>query len=337
MPCARRSVRLRTVKFAIYGAGAVGGFLGTRLLEGGHDVHFIARGANLGAQRERGLLIRSDVFGEKRYQVHATSSAAEVGPSDFVVLAVKASALTHIAPLVEPLKGAETTFVSTQNGLPWWYFHGVPGDDSPIECVDPGGVVAKHIPGPLVLGAIVYMSCSMAGPGIVTHSSGVRLPLGEPSGERSERIRLLSLALRDVGIKAPVRNDIRHELWVKLMGNAAFNPLSALTRTTLAELTDSPQGLRLTETIMDEVRQVASAVGVQIALSNDRRIAGARAAGSHKPSMLQDLEQGRAAELDALLGAVLELAERHHVSVPTLRVIDTVSRLLFQPASEQVA
>ena len=337
MPCARRSARLRTVKFAIYGAGAVGGLLGARLLEGGHDVHFIARGANLDAQREQGLLIRSEVFGEKRYRVHATSSATEVGPSDFVILAVKASSLTQIAPLVEPLKGADTTFVSTQNGLPWWYFYGVPGDDAPIECVDPGGVVAKHIPAPLVLGAIVYISCSMAGPGIVTHSSGVRLPLGEPSGERSERIRMLSSALREVGIKAPLRNDIRHELWVKLMGNAAFNPLSALTRNTLAELTDSPQGLRLIEAIMDEVRQVASAVGVQIALSNERRIAGGRAAGSHKPSMLQDLEQGRAAELDALLGAVLELADRYHVSVPTLRVVDAASRLLFQRASEPVA
>lgn len=325
------------MKFAIYGAGAVGSFLGARLLEGGHDVHFIARGANLDAQCEQGLLIRSEVFGEKRYKVHATSSAADVGPSDFVILAVKASALTDIAPLVDPLKGADTTFVSTQNGLPWWYFHGVPGDDTPIECVDPGGVVAKHIPAPLVLGAIVYMSCSLAGPGIVTHSSGVRLPLGEPSGERSARIRLLSSALRDVGIKAPVRNNIRHELWVKLMGNAAFNPLSALTLTTLAELTDSPQGLRLTETIMDEVRQVASAVGVQIGLSNERRIAGARAAGNHKPSMLQDLEHGRVPELDALLGAVLELADRYHVSTPTLRVIDTATRLLFQRASERVA
>ncbi len=336
MPCARRSARLRTVKFAIYGAGAVGAFLGSRLLEAGHDVHFIARGANLDAQRERGLLIRSEVFGEKRYKVHATASAAEVGPSDFVVLAVKASALTDIAPLVEHLKGANTTFVSTQNGLPWWYFYGVPGDDRPIGCVDLGGVIAKHIPAPLVVGAIVYMSCSLAGPGIVTHTSGVRLPLGEPSGDRTERIRLLSSALRDAGIKAPVRNNIRHELWVKLMGNAAFNPLSALTRKTLAELTDSPEGLRLTEAIMDEVRQVASAVGVQIALSNERRIAGARAAGDHKPSMLQDLEQGRVAELDALLGAVLELADRYHVSTPTLRVIDAASRLLFQRASERV-
>ena len=335
MPSAKRSGNLPTMKFAIYGAGSIGAFLGARLLEGGHEVHFIARGANLDAQRERGLLVRSKVFGEKRYEVRATTSAADVGPSDYVLLAVKASALTHIAPLVGPLKGGTTSFVSIQNGLPWWYFHGVPGDDAPIESVDPRGVISKHIPARMAIGAIAYISSSMADPGVVAHSSGVRLPLGEPSGERTERIRLLSAALRNAGIKAPVRNDIRHELWVKLMGNAAFNPLSSLTRKTLADLTGSPHGLRLTEAIMDEVRQVASAVGVQIALSNERRIAGARAAGYHKPSMLQDLEHGRVPELDAMLGAVVELADRHHVPVPTLRAIDAATRLLFQAPTRQ--
>lgn len=323
------------MKFAIYGAGAVGGFLGARLLESGHEVHFIARGANLAALRERGLVIRSEVFGENRYRVQATSSPAEIGTSDYVILGVKASALTQIAPFVEPLKGSSTTFVSTQNGLPWWYFHGVPGDDGPIEAVDPGGVIAKHISVRSVIGGIVYLSSSMTGPGIVAHSSGVRLPLGEPSGERTERIHLLSSALRDAGIKAPVRNDIRHELWVKLMGNAAFNPLSALTRKNLADLTASAHGLQLTEAIMDEVRQVASAVGVQIALSNERRIAGARAAGHHKPSMLQDLERGRVPELDAMLGAVLELADRHHVPAPTLKAVDAATRLVFQGPSDR--
>ena len=318
------------MKFAIYGAGAVGAFLGARLLEGGQEVHFIARGANLAAQRERGLLIRSEVFGEKRYEVQAACSPAEVGPSDYVILAVNAGILPRIAPLVAALRGPGTTFVSIQNGLPWWYFHGLPGEDEPIRCVDPGGVIARHIPAQLAVGAIACLSCSMDRPGIVSHSSGLRLPLGEPSGERTERTRLLSSALRQAGLKAPVRQDIRHELWVKLMGNAAFNPLSALTRKTLAEITNSPHGLRLAESVMDEVRAVASAAGVQVALSNDRRIAGARAAGCHKPSMLQDLEHGRVAELDALLGAVLELAARYHVPAPTLGVIDTVCRLLFQ-------
>ncbi len=323
------------MKFAIYGAGAVGSFLGARLIEAGHDVHLIARGANLDALRKNGLLVRSEVFGEQRYQVHATDSPAEVGRSDYVVLGVKASALTAIAPLVGPLKGPHTTFVSTQNGLPWWYFHGVDGNEPPITSVDPQGVISLHIPGHLVVGAIVYLSSSLAGPGSVAHTQGVRLPLGEPSGGRSERALALSSALRSAGIKAPVRNDIRHELWVKLLGNAAFNPLSALTRKTLAELLASPPGLRLTEAIMDEIRLVASAVGVQIALSNERRIEGARAAGYHKTSMLQDLERGRAPELDALLGSVIELAHRFHVDVPTLRAVDAASRVLFEQPQGQ--
>ncbi len=321
------------MKFAIYGAGAVGSFVGARLLEGGHDVHFIARGPNLEALRERGLIVSSRAFGERRYQAKAAASAAEVGPADYVLLGVKANALTEIAPSIGPLKHSGTTFISTQNGLPWWYFHGVPGNEEPIKAVDPEGVIGRHIPAPLVVGSIVYFSCSMKGPGEVLHTAGNRLPLGEPSGGRTERVLALSSALRGVGLKSPVRNDIRHELWVKLLGNAALNPLSALTRKALADLIDSPYGRSLIEAMMDEVREVASAVGVRIALSNDRRIAGARAAGYHRTSMLQDLERGRAPELDALLGAVIELAERNHVRVPTLRAIDAAARVLFQEST----
>ncbi len=317
------------MKFAIYGAGSVGGFLGSRLLEGGHEVHFIARGLNLDALRSRGLLVRSEVFGERRFDVSATDRPSDIGPSDYVLLGVKANALAQIAPLVEPLKGPDTTFVSTQNGLPWWYSHGTGGGDEPIEAVDPDGVIAKHIPAPLVVGSIVYFSCAMTGPGEIGHSVGARLPLGEPAGGRTDRVLALSSALRSAGIKAPVRNDIRHELWVKVLGNAAFNPLSALTGTTMAELTGSPHGLRLVNDMMDEVRQVAAAVGVHIALSNERRIAGARAAGHHRTSMLQDLDRGRDPELEALVGAVLELAARHNVDVPTLRAIDAATRVLF--------
>lgn len=322
------------MKFAIYGAGAVGSLLGARLLEGGHDVHFIARGPNLRALHERGLVIRSFHFGDRRYPVKAAASASQVGTADFVVLGVKAGALAEIAPKVGPLKHSSTTFISTQNGLPWWYFHGVQGNEEPIKAVDPEGVIARYIPPPAVVGSIVYMSCTMIGPGEVEHTAGNRLPLGEPSGGRTERVLALSSALRAVGLKSPVRNDIRHELWVKLMGNVALNPLSALTRKALADLIDSPHGRNLIEAMMNEVREVASAVGVRIALSNERRIAGARAAGYHKTSMLQDLERGRTPELDALLGAVIELAERNYVDVPTLRAIDAAARVLFQEASD---
>lgn len=311
----------------------MGAFLGSRLLDGGHEVSFVARGENLRALQDRGLVVRSAVFGESRVSVRATHSTADIGPVDYVLLGVKAGSLAGIAPFVEPLKGPRTTFVSTQNGLPWWYFHGTAGADRPIRAVDPNGIIAHHIPPLLVVGSIVYFSCSMAGPGTVEHSSGARLPLGEPAGGRTERVLALSSALRAVGIKAPVRNDIRHELWVKVMGNAAFNPLSALTGATLTEMTSSPHALRLVEDLMDEVRQVASSVGVQIAISTQRRIDGARRAGHHRTSMLQDLDRGKEPEIDALLGAVIELADRQNVAVPALRAMDSASRLLFRKVS----
>ena len=322
------------MRFAVYGSGAVGGLLGARLLDGGHDVAFIARGTNLEALQSGGLQVRSNVFGERVYRVRASSSPAEIGPVDYVLLGVKANSLTQIAPQVEHLKGPQTTFVSMQNGLPWWYFHGLEGTDSPIAAVDPGGVIERHIPGSLVVGSIVYFSSSLAGPGQVVHSAGARLPLGEPAGGRTERILALSSAFQAVGLKSPVRNNIRHELWVKLLGNGALNPLSALTGKTLRDLIDSSAGHRLISSMMNEIRQVASAVGVQIAISNERRIEGARAAGYHKTSMLQDLERGRDPELDALLGAVIELAARNHVEVPTLCAIDAATRVLFSPPSD---
>lgn len=318
------------MRFAVFGAGAVGSLLGARLIEAGHEVSFLARGQTLDALQRTGLSVRSHVFGDRHYRVRADRSARAIGPVDYVLLCVKAGSLEEIAPLVSPLQTSGTTFVSTQNGLPWWYFHGVPGDEPPISVVDPDGVIARSIPVDQVVGSIVYFSCSVVAPGKVVHSSGNRLPLGEPAGGRPQRIRALSAALRSAGIKAPVRNDIRHEMWVKLMGNAAFNPLSALTRKTLADLIDSPHGPALISAIMDEVREVATAVGVWIALSNERRIAGARRAGHHRTSMLQDLESGRQPELESLLGAVLELAEREHVEVPTLRAIDAATRMLFE-------
>ena len=317
------------MRIAVYGSGAVGGLLGARLLEGEHEVHFIARGKNLHALRTSGLRVCSSAFGDRRYQVHAHGSAAEIGPVDYVLLGVKASALPRIAALVEPLKGQHTTFVSLQNGLPWWYFHGVPGHDEPIQAVDPDGAVARHIPAGLVVGAIVYFSCELERPGVVLHTVGNRLPLGEPTGGSSDRVAVLADALRAVGFKAPVRHDIRHELWVKLLGNGALNPLSALTRKSLEDLLESPDGLRLIGAMMDEIREVAAAVGVRIALSNDRRLAGARAAGHHRTSMLQDLDQGREPELDALLGAVIELADRNHVPVPALQAIYGAAKVLF--------
>lgn len=279
--------------------------------------------------RTSGLHVRSAVFGEQRYSVQAHPSPEDVGPVDFVLLGVKAHALPRVAPSVEPLKGTNTAFVSTQNGLPWWYFHGVAGNEDPIRTIDPDGLTARHIPPAMAVGSIVYFSCSLNGPGELEHTSGNRLPLGEPVGGRSERVLALSEAFRSGGIKAPIRNDIRHELWVKLLGNAALNPLSALTRKPLYALLASADGVRLIEIMMDEIREVASAAGIQIAISNERRLAGLQNAGQHRTSMLQDLDRGREPELDALLGSIIELAERNHVSVPSLVAIHAATKALF--------
>ncbi len=325
------------MKFAIYGAGAVGAFLGARLLEAGQDVSFIARGTNLEALRNSGLHVLSTVFGDSKYKVNATSSPADIGAVDYVLLTVKANSLIDIAPQVAPLQSERTTFVSTQNGLPWWYFHGVKESEEPIHCIDPTGIILRYLSPERVLGSIVYFSCSMSSPGVVDHTQGIRLPLGEPAGGRSERILKLSRTFSDAGIKAPIRNDIRHELWVKLLGNGALNPLSALTQKTVADLIDSSHGHDLLVTMMNEIREVASASGVQIGFSIDKRIQGARKAGSHRTSMLQDLLHGRQPEINALLGSVIELADRYHVKVPTLKAIHGAVQVLFEDSPSTVS
>ncbi len=323
------------MRIAVYGAGAIGAFLGARLSEAGAEVLLIARGPHLEAIRREGLRVDSATFGENTYRLAASDDPAEIGPVDYVVLGVKAHGLTSIAPQVAPLLGPQTTFVSTQNGLPWWYFHGVEGDNPRIEAVDPGGVIAAHIPPERAVGSIVYISCDLPAPGVARHTQGVRLPLGEPDGSRSDRVRALSEAFQKGGIKAPVRGDIRHELWVKLLGNGVFNPLSALTRKTMIEMLDDPAACELIRAAMYETRETAAAAGVQIAFSPEQRIEGARAAGFHKTSMLQDLEAGRLAELEPLTGAIIELARRYHVEVPHLETLYAAARLLFKAPAQR--
>ncbi len=321
---------MERMKFAIYGAGAIGGFLGARLLEAGHEVAFLARRDHLAAMRQDGLRVISDQLGEKVYPVEATDDPAEVGPADYVMLGVKGHVLPEIAALCEPLLGPETAVVSMQNGLPWWYFHGVEGEEgSRIECIDPGGATERHLAPSRAIGGIAYISCSIPEPGVIHHTEGLRFPLGEPDGKRSHRIKALSEALREGGIKAPIRTAIRHELWVKLLGNAIFNPLSALTRKTMIEMLDFPETVELIRAAMHEVRETASAVGVQLAFSVDQRIEGARSAGSHKTSMLQDLEAGRKPELEPIVGAVLELARKRNVPAPHLESVYAAAKLLF--------
>ena len=324
------------MRFAVYGAGAIGGFLGARLAEAGHEVALIARGPHLAAIHKLGLRVDSDVFGSATYRLQAESEPAAVGPVDYLILGVKATGLTAIAPLCAPLLGPDTAVVSTQNGLPWWYFHGVDGEEGTrVEAVDPGGVIARHLAPERVVGGIAYISGEIPEPGTIRHTEGVRFPLGEPSGQRTERAQRLSEALIAGGLKAPIRPDVRHELWVKLMGNAVYNPLSALTGATMRAMLDDPPMREVMRRAMNEAIETAAAVGVRIAFSAEKRLAGSRAAGEHKTSMLQDLEAGRAPELDPITGAVIELARARHVPSATLETIYAAARLLFETRLQQ--
>ncbi len=317
------------MRVAVYGAGAIGALLGARLTEAGWDVSLIARGKHLAALREHGLRVVSDDFGEKTYRLPAEEDPTKIGPVDYVILGVKAHSLTTVAPTVSPLTHDKTAFISTQNGLPWWY----PEDGEPrLESVDPGGVISKHIPRSRAIGSVVYISCHVPEPGVVRHTHGIRLPLGEPDGSPSDRIKALAGAFRDGGIKAPVRNSIQRELWTKLVGNAVFNPLAALTRKTLLEMTEFPATQDVILAAMAEVTETAAACGVQVGVSPEKRLEGARGTGFHKPSMLQDLEAGRPAEIDPLTGSVIELARRNHVETPTLQAVYGAAKLLFEPS-----
>jgi len=317
------------VRVAVYGAGAIGALLGARLSVAGCDVSLVARGPHLAAIRRDGLRVISDDFGDQTYRLKASGSPAEIGPVDYVILGVKAHGLTQIAPLVGPLTTPDTVFVSTQNGLPWWYR---PEGDARLESVDPGGVISKHMPLDRCMGSVVYISCRLEDPGVVRHTHGIRLPLGQPDGSGGKRVRALAEAFRRGGLKAPVRNAIDRELWMKLLGNAIFNPLSALTRKTLIEMTEHPATAALILEAMAEVNETALAVGVHIGVSPEKRLEGARQAGFHKPSMLQDLESGRTPELGPLTGAVIELAARHGVVTPRLQTVYAAAKLLFEPS-----
>ena len=299
------------MKVAIFGAGAIGGFLGAKLAAAGNaEVTFIARGPHLAAMQTHGVRL---ISGDETITVHprCVADAAEAGPQDAVIVTLKAHSLPGAAPQIARLFGPETMLVTGVNGVPYWYFHGQEGPlrDRRVASVDPGGVLWDTLPPSRVIGCVVYPAAEVAEPGVIAHSYGDRFSLGEPDGSRSPRIEALSRLLIGAGLKAPVRPRIRDEIWVKLWGNLAFNPVSALTLATLDRLTGDP-GLRaLCRGMMLEAKTVAEALGTRFAIDVDKRIAGAAEVGEHRTSMLQDLERGRPMEIDALLGAVVELGE----------------------------
>jgi 2-dehydropantoate 2-reductase len=317
------------MKFAVYGAGAIGGYLGAKLALSGEDVSLIARGNNLAAIKKNGIQIHS----EKESIVanpKASDNPSDIGPVDFLFLTVKAHGVTDIAPQIHPLLNDKTTIISAQNGIPWWYFqkHGGDWDGSSLESVDPEGIIAKNIDINRVIGCIVYPSTELIEPGIIKHIEGDRFSLGEIDGSSSERIKTLSSSLIKAGLRAPIRPHIRRELWTKLLGNLAFNPISALTRSTLSEMTNDPNIKATAKAMMAEADAVATALNIEIPISIDQRFAGAQKVGNHKTSMLQDLEMGRPLEIDSVIGAVLEIGAKLGIYMPYTNSIYSCLKLL---------
>lgn len=321
------------MRVAILGAGATGGFLGARLAKAGTGVVLIARGPHLQAMRESGLRLL-EPGGESTVRVEATDELAAVGRADFVFVTLKAHSLPAIAERLADALGEGTVIVSAQNGIPWWYFqrHGGELDGIHLETVDPGGTIARAIDPNRVIACVVYPATSLVAPGVVRHVEGERFSLGELEGSQTERIVALSGLLTAAGLKAPVQPRIRQELWVKLMGNAVFNPLSALTRASLGVMAESPVLAPVVRAAMEEVDAVAGRLGIEIPVSIDQRIRGAARVGDHKTSMLQDLESGRPLEIDAITGSVVELAGRLGVPVPHLETLYAGVRVLASGA-----
>jgi 2-dehydropantoate 2-reductase len=311
------------MKICVFGAGAIGGLMAAKLAaKGDAQVTVIARGPHLAAMQSKGLVLRSEGQ-EIAVPVRAVASAAEAGPQDYVVVTLKAHSLPGAAQQMQPLLGPETAIVSAVNGIPWWYFHQLPApwQGHIVESVDPGGVVSRLLPPERAIGCIVYPAAEVPEPGVIEHTYGDRFTLGEPDGSRSARVNALSEALIAAGFKAPVRPKIRDELWVKLWGNMAFNPISALTTATLDVLIADDGQRGIARAMMLEGQAVAEKLGIRFAIDVDKRIAGGAEVGAHKTSMLQDLERGRPMEIDALLGSVVELAELVDVPVPSCRTV----------------
>ena len=318
-----------TTKFAVFGAGAIGGYLGAKLALAGLDVTLIARGPHLAAMRKDGLRL---IEGEAEHVVRprCLADSREAGPQDYVILTVKAHSVAPALDAITPLLGPETAVVTAQNGIPWWYFYKLPGpwQDHRLESVDPGGRIWQAIGPQRAIGCVVYPACEVVAPGVIRHVEDSRFSLGEPDGTRSQRAVRLARALVGAGLRAPLRGRIRREIWLKLWGNVALNPLSALTRATLAEMCAQPATRAFARAVMAEVEAVAAALGERMAVDVEARLAGAGGVGAHKTSMLQDLEAGRPMEVEALTGAVVELARLTGVATPSLDALDGMIRLL---------
>ncbi len=310
------------MRVCIYGAGAIGGYLGVHLALAGADVTLIARGAHLAAMQANGVRLISD-GAEQIAHPRCTDDPTAVGEQDFVIVTLKAPSVPGVVGLMQPLLGRETAVVTAVNGVPWWYFYGLdsPWRDHQLNSVDPGGVQWQGIGPERAIGCVVYPATEVVAPGVIRHVSGDRFSLGEPGGEKTERVTALSDLFRAAGLKAPVRAHIRNDIWVKLWGNLSFNPVSALTGGTLETIATDPGTQSVVRAMMLEAQAIGEKLGVRFGMDVAQRIAGAAAVGAHKTSMLQDLERGRTMEIDALVTAVQELGRLVDVPTPTIDII----------------
>ena len=317
------------MNITVIGAGAIGGHIAAKLAAAGESIKVVARGEHLKAIRERGLKLKEN--GEEIVaRVEATDRIAEASGADLIVLGVKAHQLAPIAADVASIVTPTTMVMTAQNGIPWWYFfkHGGPHESVRLESVDPGGVIARHLPIDAIVAAIIYQAAEIEGPGVIRHIEGHRLPLAEIDGQKTERIVALSEVFTKAGFKSPALSDVRTEIWMKLWGNLTFNPVSALSRATLEDICRFAPTRALAAAMMREAQTVGEAFGIRFRLGVDKRIAGAESIGAHKTSMLQDIEHGRATEIDALLGSVIELGRLANVATPHLDAIYAVTKLL---------
>jgi 2-dehydropantoate 2-reductase len=325
------------LKIAVVGVGAIGGYIGARLAHAGEDVTFIARGANLQALTARGIrLVMADGDEIVVPKVKATADYAAAGPQDLVILAMKAHQVESVAAEVPKLFGPNTVVVPMQNGIPYWYFHEHGGAlaGSWVRTVDPNGAIYRNISSERVIGCVVYPATELVAPGVVKHVEGDRFPVGEPKGETSDRVRSVSECFIRGGLRSPILSDIRAEIWLKLWGNMTFNPISALSRATLAGICQYPLTRELARAMMTEAQSIATKLGITFRVPIEKRIEGAERVGHHKTSMLQDVEAGRSLEVDALLGSVVELGRLTQTPTPHLDAVYALTKLLAKSVEE---
>ena len=326
------------MKICVVGAGAIGGLLGARLAVAGEDVTLIARGAHLEAIRARGLEVTmNDGAVVHAAEIAATSDMQECAPQDLVILGVKAHQISPIAGELPSLLGPEAMVLTTQNGIPWWYFqrHGGALDGTVLDSLDPGGVIAEAIAPERIVGCIAYPAAEITAPGRIRHIEGSRFPVGELDGSATERVGALSETLQRAGFKSPVLENIRSEIWLKAWGNLSFNPISALTHATLADICRFPPSRDLAAKMMTEAQDVAAKLGISFRVPLEKRIAGAERVGRHKTSMLQDAESGKALETEALIGAVAELGRLTGTPTPSIDAVYALTRLLGHVIEEE--